>query len=128
VQAFKPYIALNPHVRKPVIHILLNPSPKDILSERQMTILAQEFMEKFGYGDQLYRMVVRRHRPQFRKLRRCHFRRLPQRAVFLRKDKSMGSYPDKSDLACPYSCLSAFQKKLCTKLRHSEINAVYLYT
>lgn len=30
VQAFKPYIALNPHVRKPVIHIPLNPSPKDV--------------------------------------------------------------------------------------------------
>ena len=54
VQAFKPYIALNSHVRKPVIHISLNPSPKDILSEEQMTVLAQEFMEKFGYGNQPY--------------------------------------------------------------------------
>lgn len=54
VQAFKPYIALNSHVRKPVIHISLNPSPKDILSKEQMTVLAQEFMEKFGYGNQPY--------------------------------------------------------------------------
>ena len=54
VQAFEPYIALNSHVRKPVIHISLNPSPKDILSKEQMTVLAQEFMEKFGYGDQPY--------------------------------------------------------------------------
>ena len=54
MQAFEPYIALNSHVRKPVIHISLNPSPKDILSEEQMTILAQEFMEKFGYGNQPY--------------------------------------------------------------------------
>lgn len=54
VQAFEPYIALNPHVRKPVIHISLNPSPKDILSKEQMTVLAQEFMEKFGYGNQPY--------------------------------------------------------------------------
>ena len=54
VQAFEPYIALNSHVRKPVIHISLNPSPKDILSEEQMTVLAQEFMEKFGYGNQPY--------------------------------------------------------------------------
>lgn len=36
------------------MHISLNPSPKDILSEEQMTVLAQEFMEKFGYGDQPY--------------------------------------------------------------------------
>ena len=54
VQAFEPYIALNSHIRKPVIHISLNPSPKDILSKEQMTVLAQEFMEKFGYGNQPY--------------------------------------------------------------------------
>lgn len=54
VQAFELYIALNSHIRKPVIHISLNPSPKDILSEEQMTVLAQEFMEKFGYGNQSY--------------------------------------------------------------------------
>lgn len=54
VQAFEPYVALNSHVSKPVIHISLNPSPKDILSEEQMTVLAQEFMEKFGYGNQPY--------------------------------------------------------------------------
>lgn len=54
MQAFEPYMALNSHVRKPVIHISLNPSPKDILSEEQMTLLAQEFMEKFGYGNQPY--------------------------------------------------------------------------
>ena len=54
VQAFEPYIALNSHVKKPVIHISLNPSPKDILSEEQMAVLAQEFMEKFGYGNQPY--------------------------------------------------------------------------
>ena len=39
VQAFEPYIALNSHVRKPVIHISLNPSPKDILSEEQMPFI-----------------------------------------------------------------------------------------
>ena len=54
MQAFEPYVALNSHVIKPVIHISLNPSPKDILSEEQMTVLAQEFMEKFGYGNQPY--------------------------------------------------------------------------
>ena len=54
MQAFDPYVALNSHVSKPVIHISLNPSPKDILSEEQMTVLAQEFMEKFGYGNQPY--------------------------------------------------------------------------
>lgn len=54
MQAFEPYITLNSHVKKPVIHISLNPSPKDILSEEQMAVLAQEFMEKFSYGNQPY--------------------------------------------------------------------------
>ncbi len=54
MQAFEPYTALNTHVKKPVIHISLNPSPKDILSEEQLTALASEFMEKFGYGNQPY--------------------------------------------------------------------------
>lgn len=54
MQAFEPYIALNSHVKKPVIHISLNPSPKDILSEEQMAVLVQEFMEKFSYGNQPY--------------------------------------------------------------------------
>lgn len=54
MQAFEPYTALNTHVRKPVIHISLNSSPKDILSEEQFTALAGEFMEKFGYGNQPY--------------------------------------------------------------------------
>ena len=66
VQAFEPYIALNSHVKKPVIHISLNPSPKDILSEEQMAVLAQEFMEKFSYGNQpyivwLHEVINRKH-------------------------------------------------------------------
>ena len=54
MQAFEPYIALNSHVKKPVIHISLNPSPKDILSDERMTVFTQEFTEKFGYGNQPY--------------------------------------------------------------------------
>lgn len=54
MQAFEPYTTLNTHVRKPVIHISLNPSPKDILSEEQFMALASEFMKKFDYGNQPY--------------------------------------------------------------------------
>ena len=47
-------------MKKPVIHVSLNPSPKDILSEEQLIILAKEFMEKMGYGQQPY--VVWQHK------------------------------------------------------------------
>lgn len=45
-EAFGYYTALNPRVRKPVVHFSLNPSPEDRLSEAQLTQLAAEFMER----------------------------------------------------------------------------------
>ena len=53
-EAFGYYTALNPRVRKPVVHFSLNPSPEDRLSEAQLTRLAAEFMERMGYGRQPY--------------------------------------------------------------------------
>ena len=41
-EAFGYYTALNPRVRKPVVHFSLNPSPEDRLSEAQLTRLAAE--------------------------------------------------------------------------------------
>ena len=53
-EAFGYYTALNPRVRKPVVHFSLNPSPEDRLSEAQLTRLAAVFMERMGYGRQPY--------------------------------------------------------------------------
>ena len=41
-------------MKKPVIHFSLNPSPKDKLTANQMIILAREFMQRMGYGEQPY--------------------------------------------------------------------------
>ncbi|WP_418176833.1 relaxase/mobilization nuclease domain-containing protein [Alistipes putredinis] len=65
-EAFGYYTALNPRVRKPVVHFSLNPSPEDRLSEAQLTRLAAEFMERMGYGRQpyvvfLHEDIARRH-------------------------------------------------------------------
>ena len=65
-EAFGYYTALNPRVRKPVVHFSLNPSPEDRLSEAQLTQLAAEFMERMGYGRQpyvvfLHEDIARRH-------------------------------------------------------------------
>lgn len=60
VEAFRYHSVLNPGVKKPVIHFSLNPSPKDHATEEQMTFLAQEFMQRMGYGDQPY--IVYLHR------------------------------------------------------------------
>jgi hypothetical protein len=39
---------------KPVIHISLNPHPDDKLSDDQLAVIAQEYLEKLGYGNQPY--------------------------------------------------------------------------
>lgn len=59
-EAFGHYTALNPRVRQPVVHISLNPSPEDTLTEGQLTEIARDFMERFGYGEQPY--MIYRHR------------------------------------------------------------------
>ena len=40
--------------KKNVIHISLNPDPRDNLSNEQLSMIAQEYMEKLGYGNQPY--------------------------------------------------------------------------
>lgn len=54
METFENQSALNERVKEPVIHISLNPSPQDKLTDGQLATLAAEFMEKFGYGDQPY--------------------------------------------------------------------------
>ncbi len=52
--AFEPYLAANKNTENPVLHISLNPSPEDNLSDEQLEQLAADYMEKMGYGDQPY--------------------------------------------------------------------------
>ena len=44
---------------KPIIHISLNPHPDDRLSDEQLAAIAQEYLEKLGYGNQPY--IVYKH-------------------------------------------------------------------
>jgi hypothetical protein len=48
------------------LHISLNPDPKDVLSNEQLSEIAQIYMRKMGYGDQpfivyLHEDIERRH-------------------------------------------------------------------
>ncbi|MFI3306667.1 MAG: conjugal transfer protein MobB [Rikenellaceae bacterium] len=44
---------------KPTIHISLNPHPDDRLTDEQLAAIAEEYMERMGYGEQPY--IVYKH-------------------------------------------------------------------
>ncbi|MFT3945595.1 MAG: conjugal transfer protein MobB [Agriterribacter sp.] len=58
-QRFEPYLSANIRTEKPVRHISLNPDPKDQVSDAQFMKMAQEYMERMGYGQQPY--IVYKH-------------------------------------------------------------------
>lgn len=52
MKSFEPYLCLNDRIKKPIVHISLNPDPKDNLSDEQYAILAKEYLLKMGFGGQ----------------------------------------------------------------------------
>lgn len=66
IYAFRKYLLANRNTDKPILHISLNPSLEDNLSEKQLARLADEYMSKMGYGAQpyivfLHEDIERRH-------------------------------------------------------------------
>ncbi|ATL48962.1 relaxase [Chitinophaga caeni] len=58
-RSFEPYLVANRKTEKPVLHISLNPDPKDKVSDEQFIAIAQQYMKTMGYGDQPF--VVFKH-------------------------------------------------------------------
>lgn len=56
--AFENYLLANRNTEKPILHISLNPSLDDRLTDGQFAELAKEYMQKMGYGDQPYIVYV----------------------------------------------------------------------
>jgi len=65
MRSFEPYLLANRNTEKPVLHVSLNPDPKDVLSDEQLSEIAQEYMQKMGYGDQPF--IVYKHEDLERK-------------------------------------------------------------
>ena len=64
--SFENYLLANKRTEKPVLHVSINPDPKDVLSNEQLSKIAQIYMQKMGYGDQpfivyLHEDIERRH-------------------------------------------------------------------
>ncbi|BBE16121.1 conjugative transposon mobilization protein BF0132 [Aquipluma nitroreducens] len=59
MRSFEAYLLANIKTEKPILHISINPDPKDILTDDQLSSIAQEYMQKMGYGDQPF--IVYKH-------------------------------------------------------------------
>ncbi len=57
--SFEPYLLANKRTENPVIHISLNPDPKDRLNDEHLVQIAEEYMQKLGYRNQPF--VVYKH-------------------------------------------------------------------
>ena len=51
---FARYLPEQVRTAKPVVHISLNPHPDDRLDDTELTAIAEEYLEKLGYGGQPY--------------------------------------------------------------------------
>ncbi len=58
-RSFEPYLIANNRTEKPILHISLNPNPKDEVSDETFSALAENYMQEMGYGEQPY--VVFKH-------------------------------------------------------------------
>ena len=58
-RSFGDYLTANRKTEKPVLHISLNPDPKDCVDEERFIEMAEEYMRRMGFGDQPY--IVYRH-------------------------------------------------------------------
>ncbi len=59
LECFEMQLPQDIRTEKPIIHISLNPHPDDKLNDVQLSEIAQEYMDKLGYGGQPY--IVYKH-------------------------------------------------------------------
>ena len=54
MRSFEMQMPVQLSTKKPILHISINPHPEDVLTDRQLSDIAKEYMRKLGYGDQPY--------------------------------------------------------------------------
>lgn len=59
MRSFETYLCLNDRIKKPMVHISLNPDPKDNLTDDQLKHIAKDYLKKMGFGNQPF--IVYKH-------------------------------------------------------------------
>lgn len=54
MRSFDLQMIANKRTKKPVVHISLNPDPRDTVDDETAKLIAQEYLDKMGYGKQPY--------------------------------------------------------------------------
>ncbi len=60
IDSFELYLIANRNTEKHTLHISLNPNPKDLVDDDKFIEIAQEYMQKMGYGEQPF--IVFKHK------------------------------------------------------------------
>ena len=103
VENFNLFMPKMGRTKKPVLHISLNPHPDDKLTEQQYEILAREYLEKLGFGEQPYiiykHMDIDRHHIHIVTVNvNEHGKRLNQDFLFRRSKKITTELEEKYNL------------------------------
>ena len=61
---FREFMPMMGRTKKPVLHISLNPHPDDKLTDQDFEILAREYLEKLGFGEQPF--IIYKHEDIYR--------------------------------------------------------------
>ena len=100
MESFWPYLEANRRTTNTVFHASLNPSPEDKLTDDQLRDIAQEYMERMGYGNQPY--IVFKHKD----IDRQHLH-----IVSLRVDEQGRKISDSHEYDRSMSVLRALERK-----------------
>lgn len=54
VRSLEDWLNANKRTEKPMVHISLNPDPKDVINDEQAVEIAEKYLDQMGYADQPY--------------------------------------------------------------------------
>ena len=111
----------NIRTEKPIVHISLNPHPDDKLTNEQLAEIAEEYLDKMGYGKQPY--LIYKHEDIER--HHVHIVTLGVDANGKKIDNSNNFYKSKKvlqELEKKYDLLPAEKQKQPIAYRHEKVN------